>query len=512
MRLWSVVCVLVLFGVAAAVGVDKYSVVDPYDEEEDSPICLPRPPVPTNPRAVPQLIKGITAFVSTSLAPCTAKPNGTSSATAISGGIVLGGVSSYFNLGCVDKQRPDVAPTEDTIYRLASVSKTFAAELVIRAYKEGLITSLDDEIRKYASDFTVVNRFGGTEQPTFRQVLAHVGGLPRQGPCLAPCPENTTVMLQRIAAYSWLIAKPNTMPSYSNLGFALLGNIVAERLYKDSYYNVLQSQVLDKLLMSNTGGIFTPSVIARMAKPYKYDGSEAGLEEMGWHNPSGGMFSTSRDISTWLRYLLVDYTVSAKRREAMQTVFQNPDSTGWSTPWEVFKSVGYTVRAKDGAIDGVRTVVALVPELNFGFWILWNGQGMDPDAYTRQIADFAIPAIVDAYISAEMEEWPVVDPQFVDTYVGNYTFAGMQLSVVMSMLEGKAVAKMIFAPGFINHYLRPSPSDPLIFQLWARRDASPCMQSQFEASIGEWVSFGTTQQGEKHVMCPGLAFAIFTKT
>lgn len=69
---------------------------------------------------------------------------------------------------------------------------------------------------------------------TFRQIASQLSGLPRECPCVLPCnvnnsfyfsnffQETSETMFERIAE-QYLIFPPYTRPSYSNLGFSILG-------------------------------------------------------------------------------------------------------------------------------------------------------------------------------------------------------------------------------------------------------------------------------------------------
>ncbi len=98
-----------------------------------------------------------------------------------------------------------------------------------------------------------------------------------------------------------LILPPYTLPSYSNLGFALLGNLLAESIFNNTFANFstvwkrwflhcfcndfsfFQSAILEPLGMSNTGFVFTPDVVSRIAVGYPAAGGVAPLNDLGTH-------------------------------------------------------------------------------------------------------------------------------------------------------------------------------------------------------------------------------------
>lgn len=94
---------------------------------------------------------------------------------------------------------------------------------------------------------------------TFHQLLSQMSGLQREVPgCGLICTSiNTKQAVQAVSATN-LIWPPNTRPSYSNLGFALLGNIIAETCYKTDFATALTKRIIAPLGLRNTGVTITP--------------------------------------------------------------------------------------------------------------------------------------------------------------------------------------------------------------------------------------------------------------
>ena len=86
----------------------------------------------------------------------------------------------------------------------------------------GQIKSLDDDISLYYPEFKVQNPFQTERGVTFRQLLSHMSGLPRNSPCKGL----TDGILLTVKCWKRLLYPPGTEPVYSNLGFALLGKVL----------------------------------------------------------------------------------------------------------------------------------------------------------------------------------------------------------------------------------------------------------------------------------------------
>ncbi len=67
----------------------------------------------------------------------------------------------------------------DSIYEIGSVTKLFNAVMLMKLRDAGKL-NLDDPIEKYLPEFKIRSRFSDPRPPTFRQVVSHVSGLPRE--------------------------------------------------------------------------------------------------------------------------------------------------------------------------------------------------------------------------------------------------------------------------------------------------------------------------------------------
>ena len=482
---WLLVCLLVT---SSAKGWHSKPQAFPQGKHEH---CPAHPDIPEQTYNLPSdLVEQAVRILRPTIAPCTHERPTQISATSFSGGILVGNVSYFINLGCVDKNTPSVVPTVSTLYRIGSLSKVFAVDLVLRALHKGLIRSLDDEVQLYHPKFVIENPFE-KKQPTWRQMASQLAGMPRMGPCNTECPETTDTMLDRIATYMRLMSPANTMPSYSNLAYAILGNIVAEKLFGKNYSEALRAEILAPLRMLSTGLDPTPEALARLAKLYGPDGSEVPWQKLGWYAPSGAIYTSSTDMLTFLGNMLREWQAYGWRREAMQPLHINGDqTTGWGMPWELRSSNGFLYRCKDGAVTGARAVMLLVPELQFAFWGFWNGEGMDIDNIAVQVADIIVPKLVDAYTALEAKNFPKPAPQFLEQFLGKYSGMGVDAEVLQEGEGSNTNVKIVVDAAQLNAYLRPS-KDPFKFQLWNHRHREPCTMPQFDATIGSW---GRVQQ------------------
>jgi CubicO group peptidase (beta-lactamase class C family) len=214
--------------------------------------------------------------------------------------------------GVTKKGAPQATPDKDTLYRIASVSKIFVVLMVYQMYDRGLVRSLDDPLNEFCPSFHINNRFtSSSEDITLRQVMTSMSGLPREAPCGQPeepevnlCPHDTATILERLGQ-QYTILPPWTQPSYSNLGFALLGRCLVPHFFPEtSYEDYIQENILRPLGMSATGFNYShTSVGDHLATGYESDGSEEPLYDIGWWGPASQMYSSASDLNKLAKFL-----------------------------------------------------------------------------------------------------------------------------------------------------------------------------------------------------------------
>lgn len=157
-------------------------------------------------------------------------------------GIIVDGKSHFYNYGLSDKQRNQPV-SEDTIFELGSVSKTFTATLANYAELNGTL-ALDDTADKYIP-YLKNSAIGNTELINLGTYSA--GGLPLQVP---EDIENDKELLQYYK--SWQPEFPvNSTRLYSNASIGLFGHIAALSMDTD-FTKLMENKLLPSLGMSNT--------------------------------------------------------------------------------------------------------------------------------------------------------------------------------------------------------------------------------------------------------------------
>ena len=314
-------------------------------------------------------------------------------------------------------QHPETKPNDSTVYRIGSVTKIFAVLLLYKLYEEGKIASIDDPLSKYAPDFAIKNPFTN-ENITLREIASQMSGLPREAPCLFTC--NTTSDEQlALLKNRTLILPPWVEPSYSNLGYGLLGRLLTENLLNQTFESWTHENILKPLGMVNTGFQITDKVQKNMAFPYLPKGKRMKFMNIGWMAPAGQMYSTIEDLAKlgimFAQPEKQNIFKPATLREMMTPKDITPDGvTVWGSPFEMVFKEHVLIRTKGGNIDTYDAKFIVVPELALGANILTSTTYyLQPDASkgTTLLYSLLIPRLNETLFELQRDSHFPVEPK-----------------------------------------------------------------------------------------------------
>jgi D-alanyl-D-alanine-carboxypeptidase/D-alanyl-D-alanine-endopeptidase len=228
-------------------------------------------------------------------------------------------------------------PDENSIFRIASVSKVFCGNVLGSLVVDGTV-GLTDPLQAYVGEgVTVPTKDGRTLR--LIDLVGQNSGLPRElnrpdSPPEDPFATNTKeVQLAEIQKDQYLFA-PGTSAFYSNYGYDLLGTALSNAAGKP-YADLLKERVLDPLGMKDTS--FNPPADAkdRLMQGHFFDGSplpnvptSVGIE------CAGGLHTTGADMLRFIAW--------------------NLDRTG-----EDLREVRQITQAAHVYRDGLKTVVGI---------------------------------------------------------------------------------------------------------------------------------------------------------
>ncbi len=195
--------------------------------------------------------------------------------------------------------------TTDTRFKIASITKSFTANLVLSLVEDGKL-SLDDVITDYLPDYPADtgNRI------TIEHLLVQSAGIPDYLDLPGFLEEKAIHQHDRyefVEHFSGLELEfePGTDWNYGNSGYYLLGLII-EQASGLTYENALQKYILDPAGLHDTGYAASGKIIERLAGGYEK--TPAGYERAPFFHSSAGfsagmIYSTAGDLFRWTRAL-----------------------------------------------------------------------------------------------------------------------------------------------------------------------------------------------------------------
>jgi CubicO group peptidase (beta-lactamase class C family) len=231
-------------------------------------------------------------------------------ATGLAVGIVLDGERAYARgFGVRDTESRDPVD-QDTVFRIASLTKSFTALAVMKLRDEGRL-SLDAPAASYVPELAALVPPTRDAAPiTARLLLTNASGLPYDdfwgAVTFGQSDEELAAFLKTGVSFATV---PGTRYAYSNLGYALLGMVVA-RTSGVSFRNYVTTHLLRPLGMPSTvweAGDVPPS---RLATGYARDGDRWLPEPRpadGAFDAAGGLYTSLRDLARYVAFNMAAY-------------------------------------------------------------------------------------------------------------------------------------------------------------------------------------------------------------
>ena len=168
-------------------------------------------------------------------------------------GIVIDGRLAHVGTFGVQDLSTKTPVSETTVFRIASMTKSFTALAVLKLRDQSKL-SLEDPVTKWIPEFAKVELPTRDSAPVkIRQLMSHSTGLPEDNPWadqqLAASDQDVTRWMLAGVPFS---TPPGTRYEYSNFAFGLLGRTVtkASGMPYDSF---VKREILDKLHLGTQG-------------------------------------------------------------------------------------------------------------------------------------------------------------------------------------------------------------------------------------------------------------------
>ncbi len=277
------------------------------------------------------------------------------------------------------------SPTDETVYEIASVTKTMASYLVAKAVREGKI-SLDDPVTGFLDGSYENLTYEGTPI-TIRHLLTHTSGLPGFLPEAlnavftnkdpeAPFKYQTLEQAYSKEAFLQdleqvvLASRPGEISAYSNTGAELVGYIL-ESVYQTDIQTLLKESIWDAAGMENTFIHGDEQQKAQLVKGYWMGNTRPSpnFEYNLWCTGSG-VKSSLADMLQYLAFQLEapDAVVSTSREVLHEVSTGNSIAYFWNVRVDRYGKFFH----HHGGTGGVQNWLFVFPKYDLGISIITN--------------------------------------------------------------------------------------------------------------------------------------------
>lgn len=251
-------------------------------------------------------------------------------------------------------------------YRIGSITKTMTAVLVLQCRDDGLL-DLDDPLGRFLPE-------SGYRDATLRSLLAHTSGMQAEpvGPWWERSPGVPLAELVAANDGSGQVLAPGTAFHYSNLGFALLGEVAA-RLRGEEWFNLVRTRLLEPLGMQETSYHPLPGRHATGRSVAHFTGtlSTEPHEDTGAMAAAGQLWSTLPDLGLWLDFLASGSDLLLSR-DTLQEMAQPGIAPDYGLGLRLLADAGTRLIGHTGSMPGFLATAFVDPGTRTGVIALCN--------------------------------------------------------------------------------------------------------------------------------------------
>ena len=302
-----------------------------------------------------------------------------------------GSLGSFYGHGFADIAS-GTPVTEDTVFRIASISKTFTAIAVMQLWEQGLV-ELDAPANDYLRAYRLMPPKESWRPATVRHLLTHTAGVPEwvhpsrmvNSGWFAetfPLGEPVPTLAEYYRGGLRLAVEPGTIWTYTDHGFATLGQIV-EDVSGLPLHRYLREHVFQPLGMDSSDLLRSERVQARLATGYTLasKGAKAVTDRQGVTAAAGSIYSTPRNMARYVAALLGGGSGehgAILKPETLAMMFEphyqpDPRIPGMGLAFWRVDLGGHPAVEHQGVIPGFNSQIFLAPNDGVGVMAFTNG-------------------------------------------------------------------------------------------------------------------------------------------
>ncbi len=296
-----------------------------------------------------------------------------------------------------------VPTTADTIFQIGSITKPLTATLVMQLRDEGVL-DLDTPVVEYLPEFRVADPLVW-RAVTPRHFLSHTSGI--DGDFFPDAGRGDDCIRRFVDMCAMLpsLFPPETMMSYCNVGYAVLGRVI-EVLTGQTYDEALRKRIFAPLGMNHSISLPEDTLRFRTAIGHVPDPKKKGqlivapssFLSFGQKAAGSTPMMTASDLLRFAyvhlnsgssmkgsRLLSASSTRMMQRQQIGLPRNSRPGYTGWGLGWGLNDWGGHKVFGHNGATIGQASFLRISPEKKLAVALLTNGG--DPPALYSEIFD-----------------------------------------------------------------------------------------------------------------------------
>ncbi|MGH9324899.1 MAG: serine hydrolase [Vicinamibacteria bacterium] len=304
-----------------------------------------------------------------------------------------------------------------TLFAIGSTTKAFTSTALAMLVSEGAVR-WDDRVVDRLPEFALEDPWV-TREITIRDLLAQRSGLPMANLMWLSGQHDRFELVRRLRFLEPATGFRSAF-SYQNVLYTAAG-LVVEAVAGESWSTFLRKRVFRPLRMERTnssvdslagaGNVATPHVVIDgkpRAVPYR------NIDHVG---PAGSINSNAAEMAQWLRFQLGGGEVDGQRLVAeealdetrrpqivipleglLTALYPEARSLTYGMGWVISDYRGRTLLDHSGGIDGMTSLVAIVPQEGIGVAILTSAQLPTPPYWL-------LYTILDRFLDAESYDW-----------------------------------------------------------------------------------------------------------
>jgi len=292
-----------------------------------------------------------------------------------------------------------IAARNDTVYRLASLTKSLTATAVMQLVEEGKL-DLDAPIQKYCPIFPE------KQWPvTSRQLLTHLAGIRHNKWSETSSTQHFANINDSVRMFKddALLFEPGTKYSYSTQGYVLLGCAI-EGASGVPYLQYLADHIFKPVGMTQTTVDDSSLNVPNRAVGYRTGlfgfswlkwlrgVHEAPLHDTSIKVPGGGLLSTVDDMARFAIAVMSGQLVQPDMLTKMWTKPKTRDGkeSEYGFGFLIGEKNGQMRVYNDGSQAGTRTFLFMMPQQKFAICLMTNLERADCETLTPTIREVAL--------------------------------------------------------------------------------------------------------------------------